>query len=347
MGAYQEPSAAFPARPVLLIPGLTDERFPLPYLQAAAETMQAGGTAVTWAPVDGDHFILLTRPDEVTGRMVRWLAAQDAQDAQDAPDAPDAPSESPPASPWRTLLPGLDFAELDLPTASFLGDSRVRVVRVDPSVVRLDLQMASAEGGRPRPVSEWMDRTGAVAAINPAMFREDYLSSVGVMVRGDHVNSDLWAPQQSSLLAFAPVSPTDRPFHLYNLGCEARADAEARYRTRIQSIRMLGCAGENLWSDQPKAWSVALVGEDGAGRALLLHVRSPYRMHDLVDQLRALPLDLRALHYGEGGPEAFLAVRTPALTQTWTGSYETGFNENDDATTTGDLPNVLVVRRRD
>jgi hypothetical protein len=36
-----------------------------------------------------------------------------------------------------------------------------------------DVRMASADGGRPRPVSECMDRSGAVAAINRAMFRED------------------------------------------------------------------------------------------------------------------------------------------------------------------------------
>ncbi|MDP2308770.1 MAG: phosphodiester glycosidase family protein [Pseudomonadota bacterium] len=261
------------------------------------------------------------------------------------------PTPERPLNTWSALLPGLELAEFDLAALgpagrSPIGDSRLRVARVDPTRLQLELRMASAEGGRPLPVSTWMARADAVAAINPSMFREDYLSSVGWMSSAAHRNSDRWAPQQSSLLAFDPLSPSDRPFHLFNLGCEARPDAEARYRARIQSIRMLGCAGENLWSDQPKEWSAALVGEDDVGRALLLHVRSPYRMHTLVDLLRALPLGLRALHYGEGGPEAFLALRTPALTTMWTGSFETGFNENDDVTTTGDLPNVLVVTAR-
>jgi len=251
---------------------------------------------------------------------------------------------TPPTPAWRALLPGLELAEFPLPP-SRLGDSTLRVVRVDPARLRLDVRMASADGRRPHPVSEWMDRAGAVAAINPAMFREDYLTSVGLLRTAEHVNAAAWASEQNSLLALDPVDAAAPGFHLFNVGCEARADAEARYRTLVQSIRMLGCARENLWSEQPKEWSAALVGEDGAGRALLLHVRSPYRMHALVDALLALPLDLRALHYGEGGPEAFLALRTPTLTTMWTGSYETGFNENDDVTTTGDLPNVLVVTR--
>jgi dienelactone hydrolase len=317
--------------PLLFIPGTKDVRFPLHYVEASAEAMVEAGVDVTWSPVEGDHFILFTHPAEVTERMARWLER--------------APIAARPTDPWTPLLPGLEFAELDLPVSSFVGDSVLRVVRVDPAVLDLGVRMASAEGGRPRPVSEWMDRADAVAAINPSMFREDYLASVGLLTTGTHVNSARWAPQQNSLLAFDPVSAAAPPAHLYSVGCEARADAEARYRTLIQSIRLLGCAGENLWSDQPKEWSAALVGQDHAGRVLLIHVRSPYRIHALVDQLKALPLDLRALHYGEGGPEAFLAIRTPALTATWTGSWETGFNENDDATTTGDLPNVLVVTR--
>jgi hypothetical protein len=204
--------------------------------------------------------------------------------------------------------------------------------------------MASAEGGRPLPVDAWMDRTHAIAAINPAMFASDYSAGAGFMATATHTNNGHWADAQKSVLALDPVSGADPPFHLFDLGCDTVADT-ARYRTRVQSIRMLGCNGENVWSDQPKEWSAALVGEDTSGRALLVHVRSPYRMHALVEQLRALPLDLRALHYGEGGPEAFLALRTPALTKAWTGSWETGFNENDDAHTTGDLPNVLAVVR--
>lgn len=269
-------------------------------------------------------------------------SAQPPEPAAAEAPAP-APAPAPPALGWRELLPGLELAELPLPQKSAVGDSIARIVRADPGRLNLSLRMASAEDGKLRSAPAWLEATGGYAAINPGMFRDDFVSSVGWMSRGEHVNSARWPADYNSLLALDPVEPGRPRFHLFNLGCEARADAEARYGTRVQSIRMLGCEGENLWSDQPKEWSASLIGEDRAGRALLIHVRSPYRMHALVEMLRASALDLVALHYGEGGPEATLAVRTPALTATWIGSWETGFNENDAVAWASDLPFVLMV----
>ncbi len=270
-----------------------------------------------------------------------WIIALLAGCLASAPAAP-VPS------PWTTLVPGLELAQFAL-TPSHVGDSTLHVARVDPHVLRLELHLATEEGGRPLPVDAWLDRTAALVAINPAMFSSGVVGGAAYTATARSVNNPRWAAGQRSVLALDPITPTDPAFHIYNLGCGANVGADpatetAGYRTRMQSIRGLGCAGENVWSDQPKEWSAAMVGEDGEGRALFLFVRSPYRMHDLIDQLRALPLDLRAIQYGEGGPEAFLAVRTPALTTTWTGSWETAFNENDDVHDAGDLPNVLIAR---
>ena len=66
-------------------------------------------------------------------------------------------------------------------------------------------------------------------------------------------------------------------------------------------------------------------------------------MHDLVDMLKATPLGLVALHYGEGGPEASLYVRGPNVELREVGSYETGFVENDNNAVEWELPNVLVA----
>ncbi len=47
--------------------------------------------------------------------------------------------------------------------------------------------------------------------------------------------------------------------------------------------------------------------------------------------------------YLEGGPEASLHVQTPGKTVRRIGSYETGFNENDDNDRYWGLPNVIGV----
>jgi hypothetical protein len=50
--------------------------------------------------------------------------------------------------------------------------------------------------------------------------------------------------------------------------------------------------------------------------------------------------------YLEGGPEASLYVKDGDFEAMHIGSYETGFNENDDNHTFWALPNIIGVRRK-
>lgn len=74
----------------------------------------------------------------------------------------------------------------------------------------------------------------------------------------------------------------------------------------------------------------------------------------LLSVVLAAPTTWRTLgpgvEYGqldvEGGPEASLSIRAEGLRLDLSGSYETGFNENDDNRVQWRLPNVLVVMPR-
>ena len=69
-------------------------------------------------------------------------------------------------------------------------------------------------------------------------------------------------------------------------------------------------------------------------------------MHVLVEGLRTADLDLRALHYGDGGPPAGMFVRGPGFERLIVGSYETGISENDNNQAAWNLPNVVVAVAR-
>ena len=92
---------------------------------------------------------------------------------------------------------------------------------------------------------------------------------------------------------------------------------------------MISCKGANVWTQQPKRWSTAAIATDREGRVLLIHVRSPYTVHDLIDNLRKLPLSIDRAMYVEGGPEAQLYVKSGGEEHEFFGSYETGFTESD------------------
>ena len=108
---------------------------------------------------------------------------------------------------------------------------------------------------------------------------------------------------------------------------------------------MISCKGRNVWAQQPKRWSTAAIGVDAGGNVLFIHVRSPFSTHDLIEILLALPLDLKRAMYAEGGPEAQLYVAAGGREEEFSGSYETGFNEDDDNQISWPVPNVIVAVR--
>ncbi len=247
-------------------------------------------------------------------------------------------------SPWTQLQPGLDLGVFAAPTRSDVGDSNIHVLRVDPARFDLVLLNASADptlGNRT--ARHWVETEGLVAAINASMYAEDHRTSVAHMERSGHVNNARWSAD-NDVLAFDRIGADGPKATIIDKRCDDRATLAPRYRTLIQSIRMLRCDGANVWSQQPRRWSHAVIGLDGQGRVLLIHARSPWSTHDFIDLLLALPLDLKRLQYAEGGPEASLFVRAGDVELDRFGSYETGFFESDDNDRAWPLPNVVGVR---
>jgi len=244
-------------------------------------------------------------------------------------------------SSWQELAPGLDLGVFDSPTASTHGDSRVRVLRVDPARWEPVLLNGSALPGNPTLTArQWAEVEGLVAAINPSMYLADHRTSTALMRRPGHVNNPR-RTKDNDVLVFGGGKAT-----ILDAACDD-LDAELpAWGTAIQSIRMLRCDGKNVWSQNKKRWSHAVVGLDGAGRLLLIHARSPWTTHDFIEILRKLPLDLKRLQYAEGGPEAQLYVHLGDTELEQFGSYETGFYESDGNDRAWPVPNILGIRAR-
>lgn len=287
--------------------------------------------------------------------VLSCLAACAAPDPVDAPATPvaspvKAASPALPDGPTDGFVPlaaGFEYARLPLPDTRPAGDHLVRVVRLDPSLVDLTVQASSIGDRFPRVASAWAGDAPVVAVINASMFRKDMRTSLGFFRVGDHTQNGAWTRDQSSLLVLDPVDPASPPARLTNLGCADRDALTAQYRTLVQSIRMVGCDRANLWAPDTRRWSAALTGADGRGRLLFLFVRSAYTMQELVDLLLALPLDLVALHYGDGGPPASLFVRAPGFEERNVGSTERRSPGARDNTVEWPLPNVFVATPRD
>jgi hypothetical protein len=247
-----------------------------------------------------------------------------------------------PAAPWSELAPGLEVGRFPAPRPSEVGDSVVTVVRVDPRRYEFSLLSAKLLGLSPRTAPQWVAERRVTGAINASMFQEDQRTSVAYMRAGDGLNQGRWS-RDKAVFVSQPRRGGLPAAQILDGSCQKAAAVAQGYRVVAQNIRMLDCEGRNVWAPGPRKWSTACVGTDRKGRVLLIHVRSPYAPHDLIEVLRALPLDLSRLMYVEGGPKASLYVEVGGrAVVSEVGSFETGFFATDANRAFWPLPNVLA-----
>ena len=257
-----------------------------------------------------------------------------------------APPQSSAKDQWRTLEPGLDFAEFNSPTPSEYGDSIISVVRVDPK--RFSLVLVSTSQAKDKKIhtaKEWSQQEGLLAAINASMYQTDYLTSVHHLESKGHINNGK-AFRERAVLVFDPQEKSLPAAQILDASCQDLNQSAAKYQTQIEGIRMLSCEGKNVWKPQEKQWSHAVIGEDAQGNILLIHCRSPFVTHDFINILLSLPLGLVNLQYAEGGPEAQLYLNIGDITRELIGSFETSFLPNDSNLKAWPVPNILGVKRK-
>lgn len=247
--------------------------------------------------------------------------------------------------PWRELELGLDWAELPASLAATNGDGTVRVLRIDPGRFELKLLMASAPGqGRALSPRAWCRREHLVAATNAGMFAQDYLTAISLLRSRHHVNNPRLT-RHMAVLAFDRRDDGVPPVQIIDRELQDVAALSARYGSLVQSIRMVALDGRNVWQPQPRRWSAAAAGIDTLGRVLLLHVRSPYPMHDLVNMLLGMPLGLRNLMYLEGGAQAQLHVAAGDEERELAGCYDPDGPAAGREAGPSPVPNVIGVAR--
>ncbi|MEM1413474.1 MAG: phosphodiester glycosidase family protein [Myxococcota bacterium] len=242
--------------------------------------------------------------------------------------------------------PPLVVEEHTLPRASStgVGDRTLTVVRVDPG--RFALRLLSSGGRRTaRTAPGWVRAEGLAAVINAGMFMPDG-RSVGFMMDRDQVRSARRPGRFEAVLGFDPREGGGA-LRVAGPGCGGDVDAVRSTHASVLQARkvMIDCRGHaRPW--RSRRYSAAMFGVDRRGWAVLLHVRTPYRMDALARMIEGLELGVRGLVYMEGGPEASLVVRHGRHRIDRIGSWEDGFNPNDDNRVFWDLPNVIGVRAR-
>ena len=248
---------------------------------------------------------------------------------------------------WQKLADGLELGIFDSPQPAEIGDSKIRILRIDPGRYELKLLNASvSKKGRSLSAKQWCRQNGLVAAINASMFQEDFKTSVSLMRTRTHVNNPRFRKKDMTILAFDRLGTGVPEVKIIDRQCEDFKIWKYKYGTLVQSIRMISCKGKNVWRQQPQKWSTVAIGIDKTDRVLFIHVGSPYSTHDLINILKELPLDIARAMYTEGGPQAQLYIKTGAHEYEFVGHSEIDFSNNTNPLFSWPIPNVVGISLR-
>ena len=247
---------------------------------------------------------------------------------------------------WTRIDTGLYYGEFAAFDKSPVGDSKIRVLKINPKLYSFHLANASAPGeGGLMSVRKWSIKQNYLAAINASLYQADHKTSISLMKNNTHVNNPTMN-KQKTILAFMPKKKNLPEATIFDRECDNISGLNKKYTVYVQSIRMISCKGKNVWKLQKERYSTAAIATDKQGHILFIHVRSPYATHQLINNLLKLPLGIRTAMYVEGGPQAQLYVNGGDKEYILLGRYRSE-NAGQAISYFGwPIPNVIGIRKK-
>ncbi|MBU2515354.1 phosphodiester glycosidase family protein [bacterium] len=247
---------------------------------------------------------------------------------------------------WLDLEPGLELGFFNGYWNPDVGDSRIKILRINPAYFEFKLFNTSAQNEDVLLTArQWSQKEQLVAVINASMYRQDFKTSVSYMRTETHINNP-YLSKDKTILAFGKTRPEVPDVMIIDRQCDSFDQWKGIYTTFVQSIRMISCRGKNVWSPQSKKSSIAAIAVDSGGNVLFIHSKLPYSTHEFINHLMVLPLEINRAMYGEGGPEAQLYIQSGSHEYEFTGVLEEsspGFQMNFKASP---IPNVVGIFRK-
>lgn len=242
---------------------------------------------------------------------------------------------------WTKINDGLFYAELKTKEKSLVGDSRITIIKANPEFFSLRLLTASEFDENGMTAQKWVEKYDLICAVNAGMFQMDYKSNVGYMKNFNHINNGKINNKYLSVAAFNPMDKKLNHFKIFDTDETDINQIIESYNTIIQNLRLIKRPGNNRWNRQNKKWSEVALGQDSAGNILFIFSRSPISMYDFNENLLSFPINIVCAQHLEGGPEASLYLNYKGVELKRMGSYETGFNENDNNNEYWPIPNII------
>lgn len=249
---------------------------------------------------------------------------------------------------WKKLDNGLAYGQLLVKQDKSARQAVITIIKINPKLYEFTLLAASETKDEIMSAQDWAKKYGLTGAINAGMFLPDYLTNVGYMRNDKHLNNPRYNSKYQSLLVFNPIGAAGKTFDIVDVSKKNFDTVSQSYQTVVQNLRLIKHRAHNVWkkSDKNKKWSEAALGIDKYGNALFIFSKTPFTMYEFNQLLINSDLKISAAQHLEGGPEASLYLKHNQFELILNGSYETGFNENENNTYQWPIPNVIGFKKR-
>jgi hypothetical protein len=247
---------------------------------------------------------------------------------------------------WNVLADGLSVCETFAPIRSRINDSKLTIVKINPSKFDFYLLTATEHGKKSRTVVEWADSFDLNIALNAGMYElSNGLINRGYMKNYQHCNNPNFNPAYNSMIALNPVDTLDSRFAILDLKCDSWENVKGEYHCFAQGMRMIDCNGAALgWNKRKQSCSMLVAATDPYGNIYYIYSRSPYTHNEMISFLVGMPFELSNAIYLEGGPETSLYIKVGDTVIEKFGSYVSETYPNDDNDHFWALPNVIGMK---
>lgn len=250
---------------------------------------------------------------------------------------------------WTTLTKGMEYREINAPKKSFIGDSKLAILRMDPSQFQFDLFTATQHDSIPKSVQKWSDSFHLMVAFNAGMYDLNKpLISRAYLKNGKHLNNGQLLEDFNLMMALGPKPKRQRSnIEVLDLTCANWEQEKNNFKGFAQGLRMIDCnASPMYWKKKIQSCSMLVAAEDQKGWFYLIFTRSPYTHNQMIDFMKQMPGGLHDAIYLEGGPETSLLINVNGHHIKKVGSWVSTTWESDANKHFWPLPNIVGVRKK-
>ena len=258
----------------------------------------------------------------------------------------EAEKPTPDYSDWVELTKGMEYREINAPKKSFIGDSKISILRMDPQQFHFDLFTATQYDSLPRDLHTWADTFDLLVAFNAGMYNlARPLQSRAYLKSGAHLNNGKLLENFNLMLALGPKPNSQRSnIEVLDLTCANWEQEQQNFSGFAQGLRMIDCNGNPMnWQKKVQSCSMLVAAEDQKGWFYLIFTRSPYTHNQMIGFMTEMPYGLHDAIYLEGGPETSLLIDVNGHCIEKVGSWVSTTWERNDNNHFWRLPNIVGV----